>query len=735
VAAPDRNGEAEGALRFDGNDQVVVGNDGGLSGLPALTVCLWVRPDALAAASRLLEVSRNQQGRVEGDAYGFLVLRDTAEPDFWVQVGDQLVHLRAPHLRVGVWSHLCGTFDGTAARAYSDGALVGVAAVEGTIQPAPADLRLGGCEGPGDFCASRGLAGALDEVVLLDRALSPMEVRHVFESRRGWGTQLLPGAQADYDDLRVLEGGREVEFEVAGARRHSDTPCPMAEDDGTWANRHDLCGVMGYWPLDGDGRAAAGHRDGDNQGGLATRGRFGDRNGALLFGGNEARASVVVPPADEVGEVGDFTIEAWFRLDDYAHNTWDITYLLDVRPPVPEGQPDGDPAGAALIVDREDDGTFELYGYYCAVEPTACHGVRARVPLVLGRWHHAAYIRWGRGMQLYFDGLSVPFRAEGDEDALARTILLAGQRTVIGGWRSGCDHHDQCLYLPGALDEVLVHSVAKSADYLYKRAHPLPRVRLLVRTGDVAGEGGRYAYEPYELRWGAPDAALSTQVTPDGLLSPRNGYAAWWRLGDRDGAPVVDSSTWRGHGAQPAGDATGEPVGRGAGLVFDGTTGLQLSQTAGLGTPTWTLEAAVRVDQVSGFHDYVLLDGADGEGGRYVEARRDGRWGCVVLKDTPGGLVAEGGATALEQWQHVACVLDETRLRLFVDGDMAWETPLEGFGYSPSGQPLYVGGQHRDPPATFTGALDEVRVMNRPLTPQELLHFPLTSWAAGEVAD
>ncbi len=86
-----------------------------------------------------------------------------------------------------------------------------------------------------------------------------------------------------------------------------------------------------------------------------------------------------------------------------------------------------------------------------------------------------------------------------------------------------------------------------------------------------------------------------------------------------------------------------------------------------------------------------------------------------------GGNVLEGKVTVNDgRWHHVAQVVDQATISIYVDGRLDVTAKLQGTKTA-SAAPLYLGT--RSPSATkyrYRGALDDVCLFDRPLTPQEL---------------
>ena len=84
-------------------------------------------------------------------------------------------------------------------------------------------------------------------------------------------------------------------------------------------------------------------------------------------------------------------------------------------------------------------------------------------------------------------------------------------------------------------------------------------------------------------------------------------------------------------------------------------------------------------------------------------------------------LIASGGDLAAGRWYHAALTYDGTALRLYLDGQPVGSTPLSGPVDADPAMPVAVGNQPAGAGARpFDGLLDDIRILQRPLSPSEL---------------
>ena len=683
-------GDPDGASRFDGSGQQYISLPAGLlDGAVGATCLAWVRPESRQQAT----IVHMWGGGISIEPL-FLHLDGTVNAQFHTRAGYFSVRTEEA-IPVAAWSLVGVTWDGVSPVVYINGRI--------------AHLRAGGHYGAAGAISNEAVVqigkrgavdeanfhGSVDEVVILGRPLSPEEMLHCHESRRPWGTRLFDGAQPDFDDLRVYEDGVEVEFETIGAM-------PLGD------RANDLDGqVVAYWPLDGDGRdASARGRDGVVQNAAPGISRFGDGAGAVTFDGEATEIRV---PADLIPGIPEGTLEAWVRPGPTLNG------------PIVDKNLDGSNPGDMSFYVSASEPDYGRVRLWFQEGQTTVASDRPLTPLV---WHHVAAIWDAAGIRLFVDGLR-----QAQEAGPVSGLVANGADLVIGAPSDPV--HDGTF--AGEIDEAILHNVARSADYIYKRAHPLPRVRFFVNTAADPDESGRYPYRDYTIGWG-DDAALASPMVPaDGLLSPRNGYLAWWRM-DTAGLTAIDSSTHRRHGVLAGENGPPVPVAGRAGVAlrFDGVDDRVVLDPEVLdGRSEFTTEFSVNSTQPEGGWRSLCGDSA-GDGGE-----------GLCFSNNVNGLVVIASGESLEDWTPLEVVGDiwqswslgrQDEGMLCLADDRSEPVCHQGPPATPNIDGMMLGPDLDCPDGCFdpgqwlVGALDEVRIMDRPLGSAEMLHFPLTSW-------
>lgn len=175
LSAVNFNAQPGAALNFDGsNDYVNLGTaiNGSLSALNKITVETWVRPTNLTGLGDIIGNYTSPATQMQ-----FLMRRNTAASyEFFIGNGNggnyiQVTSVAVP--TVNVWQHLAGTWDGTVASIYVNGALSATASI---TYPA-----MGVCTNSvwiGSNSINEAFAGDIDEVRIWNRKLCPSEINN-----------------------------------------------------------------------------------------------------------------------------------------------------------------------------------------------------------------------------------------------------------------------------------------------------------------------------------------------------------------------------------------------------------------------------------------------------------------------------------------------------------------------------------------------------------------------------
>jgi len=205
--------------------------------------------------------------------------------------------------------------------------------------------------------------------------------------------------------------------------------------------------------------------------------------------------------------------------------------------------------------------------------------------------------------------------------------------------------------------------------------------------------------------------------TPD-ASAPDPDLLAWWTFDEGAGADVADA-TGKGHNGRLNGKIEWVDGKFGGALRFSGgTDGVVIPDAEDLRLPDdLTVAFWFRKDADTG--DWACLFGK-GKG----QSRNYGVW---LETKTGQILFQEYGAAALNMktvegyavgpWRHLACVVSGSRAIIYVDGEKKAEDQRKGAAETPA-HPVGIGWASEH--SAFVGALDDVRLYRRALTPEEV---------------
>jgi beta-glucanase (GH16 family) len=166
------------ALSFDGTSATItVAEAPSLDLTTGMTIEAWVKPVSLTGWQSVIYKERPDDGGTSL-AWALYSTDYTAPPAVYGMLagavgGNQWTHaMGVSMLRLNAWSHLAGTFDGTALRLYVNGVLAKTLSLPGSLVQTPGPLRIGGHSTIGQF-----FNGLIDEVRVYNRALSKSEIQ------------------------------------------------------------------------------------------------------------------------------------------------------------------------------------------------------------------------------------------------------------------------------------------------------------------------------------------------------------------------------------------------------------------------------------------------------------------------------------------------------------------------------------------------------------------------------
>ena len=739
-------GAADGALSLDGQECAVIPEIPEHE-LAAGTLMLWFKldiPHGPGAPPRTLVDKQGSEG-----AYALTLLLDTDGRITFGVYPSTGIESETATWDTG-WHHVAATWG-------SGGDML---MVDGVVE-ASTTWPSGGLSVTGDdftvgcvdvLQPGLGFPGDIADLVLLSRTLSPAEVAGYVAAGARWGTNLLPGGQADWDDLRVSEttdlgdGEHFVPFEVLGPRPHSDTPCPSMYQDTPTADiteirhRDDLCGVLGYWRLDGDGFSVPPSPSlvaSPVSSFQAIRGRFGDLPGAFAAGAPDE--GLETPGGASALDVGasDLTVELWLRVA--GPSNWVV--------PILQKKHTDAPVKGFAVVYSHTNGQVS-----CEFFSSGTEVVSSKVRVDDGAWRHVACVLdRGAGatglLLVYVDGMETG-------------------RTELDAAFGSLDNQEPLEFFsatqPAAtfdmeLDEVLIHDVARSPEYLRRRAQPgTPTVRFLASTSAV-DDGGLWPWYDYAIHRGGGSPGLSRPFVKSkdgevcwGLLSSCMGYRGWWRFDEGGGSRALDSSVHCNHGEVK--DGAWGPGRAGSALQFNGvSTYVQVPHHESLSIwQKFVMEVSVHIDaSTDNQRAGLILKGwlhepdSNGDVVNYELFKRANDHVRSFYEHANGNEDYKDAniAVTFGIWQRYLAQWTFGKHQVFLEDESAGYI-VSGVGPGTNSRDLWFGVENAacGPPGPapecvsnfLHGWMDSARIMDRILAPDEFLHYP-TSWALGDL--
>jgi hypothetical protein len=176
-----KDGAIGGAMSFDGQASIDMGNLSCVENRPALSFGAWIYPTGVGLQGVMGKT-------IAGDEVFYLDIYVRPELSKFLCCAVPLGRSEergievSGYLKMNSWQHLMGTYDGTQTKAYYNGVLVGQTAV---FSRKPTNSN-GAKAAIGDVAFGRGWGfhGKIDEVMVFDRALSASEVRSLYQLRK-----------------------------------------------------------------------------------------------------------------------------------------------------------------------------------------------------------------------------------------------------------------------------------------------------------------------------------------------------------------------------------------------------------------------------------------------------------------------------------------------------------------------------------------------------------------------
>lgn len=500
-------------------------------------------------------------------------------------------------------------------------------------------------------------------------------------------------------------------------------------------------GLIAWWAFDEQASFPVAYDYSGNRLGGIMRGavRMDGPSGQAL----RPQGGCVTVAADErLSPAAGFTVSCWVRADQDGQ---DGTYILN-----------------RLHLGNDSGYQLGLLGgkpFFRVPQSAQSHLVAAANDLPAGRWVHLAATCDGKAMRLFVDGQEAGVSSRfGKVNANNATL-------TIGNYAEGPAYAANAFV--GLIDELKIHNRALTPEEIAARAaaglaavpgadaqdvvmsantakrivlagtHPgTARVASPPTHGTLSGTGAERTYTPRAGFHGTDSFSFTVQdgttvsapatVSVTVIAGPGDGLVGWWKMDELGGSVVADSSGRGNHGSMSGG--TWIPGKTGSALKLNGTDGhATIPDSEDLdGLAAMTMAAWIRLERMppqivaplakeTGDQSYRIIVGSSGAA-QFVAATADNGWYAA------GGWVdAPPNTFAAGKWQHVVGTYDGARLRFYVDGRLVGTGSHALSGAVRNGiSPLTFGLAGDYGGNYFDGAMDDVRLYHRALSPTEV---------------
>jgi len=268
----DRFGNSNQSYFFNGDtDYISIPDGGGM--LPAnLTISSWIKIPSDYSGNQGSGFTRIIRSRFFGYTISFIEPSNSLFFEIYTNSSaGTLIQTNNIVANDDNWHNVIGTFDGTIAKFYFDGILVGqLPTNESSIFYSSDGFVMFGKDGNSSVIGTSHFQGWLDDIAIYNRALTP-------------------------EEITALYTGEPVNPPTAC------NPLPSNLQNG----------LVGYWPFCGNANDESGNgNDGTVNGATLTEDRFGVANAAYSFDGNGNYISIA-DNNDLLLENTDFSISAW----------------------------------------------------------------------------------------------------------------------------------------------------------------------------------------------------------------------------------------------------------------------------------------------------------------------------------------------------------------------------------------------------------------------------------------
>jgi hypothetical protein len=200
-----------------------------------------------------------------------------------------------------------------------------------------------------------------------------------------------------------------------------------------------------------------------------------------------------------------------------------------------------------------------------------------------------------------------------------------------------------------------------------------------------------------------------------------------WDLNEGTGTVAHNDYWWTSGNGTLSGGATWTTGRFQSGLAFDGTGAVQVPDSPALDSQNLTISAWVESNGSPGDYKYIVAKGGNGcctgSWGLYTGA--NGGLEFYVANSLTAYVISPDAGTGVwnGQWHNVVGTFDGSTVRLYVDGQQVGTGSADSASVQyglPTSNNLAIGDYPWCPNLGFVGDIDEVKVFDRALGPQEI---------------
>lgn len=199
----------------------------------------------------------------------------------------------------------------------------------------------------------------------------------------------------------------------------------------------------------------------------------------------------------------------------------------------------------------------------------------------------------------------------------------------------------------------------------------------------------------------------------------RVGTVGYWHFDEGSGNTASDSTSERNDGTLYGATWTSGKVGDA--LEFDGVDDFvealddsSLNITDGI-----TIEAWVKPNEIVSYHTIVSKYWVTGY---YLRIESYGILNRIIDFAASGTLQTESGLVPIGSWSHIVGVSNGTYAKIYLNGELikSGQIAYPSGNIGTNDKPLRIGAWPVDSSQPFSGTIDEIRILNRALSAEEI---------------